>query len=158
MKLNCRIWLIIVFTIICSSTVYSCSCVGSKTPKEAVISAKWVLKARVISKTFLALDTIYEGLVFYQSAYSLEVLSVYKGRGIKDTITIITGMGDGDCGFPFVNNREYIVYAHRAKRHYDEGPKVKPFLTTNICDRTTDKCFEEQKEMAKSLNRRWRKV
>ncbi len=28
-------------------------------------------------------------------------------------IEIVTGAGDGDCGFPFVAGIEYLIYAHR---------------------------------------------
>ena len=158
MKPSLRIFLSTILIFICFSAVYPCSCIDTLTSKQAVKNSKWVLKGKVVSKSVLSLDTIFEGLIFYQSAYSIEVLSTFKGRCVKDTITIITGMGDGDCGYPFVIGREYIIYAIRAKRHYATGRKVKPFITTNICDRTTDKCLDEKKEIAKNLNRRWRKV
>ena len=44
-----------------------------------------------------------------------------------NTIEIRTGLGGGDCGFPFVTGRSYFVYASRSK----DG-----VLQTNICSGT----------------------
>lgn len=35
---------------------------------------------------------------------------VYKGVSIKDTISILTGLGGDDCGYNFSIDERYIIY------------------------------------------------
>jgi hypothetical protein len=63
--------------------------------------------------------------VKYQRVVTLRIIEAFKGAQVK-TITLHTGSGGGDCGFPFVLNRSYLVYASGTLND----------LGTNICSRT----------------------
>ena len=59
----------------------------------------------------------------------LVLLRVSKSwKGISDSHVIIaTGMGGGDCGFPFEKGKEYLVFARRADAY------IPGQFTTSIC-------------------------
>ena len=59
---------------------------------------------------------------------TFQVTRTWKGP-VKSEISIYTGEGGGDCGYPFVVGREYLVYAFKA---FGTGPPA-----TGICSRTT---------------------
>jgi hypothetical protein len=56
------------------------------------------------------------------------VQDVWKGT-LPDVVTIYTGLWDGDCGYNFEIDIEYLVFA------YDIGTKVAQ-LGTGLCSRT----------------------
>ncbi|MEQ1763536.1 MAG: hypothetical protein ABL984_10370 [Pyrinomonadaceae bacterium] len=63
----------------------------------------------------------------------LRVESVWKGLGRKEIeVTVFTGNGGGDCGFPFRIGEKYLIYAH-----FNSSKN----LGANICSRT--KIFAE---------------
>ena len=43
----------------------------------------------------------------------LVVGTAWKGAAAQDTLTITTGVGGGDCGFPFELVESYLVFAKR---------------------------------------------
>lgn len=61
------------------------------------------------------------------------VEKVYNGKRIADTIEIQTGLGGGDCGFPFSIGQSYIVFASNEPK---KGFKTKRIIETNICTKT----------------------
>ena len=63
--------------------------------------------------------------VKFQRVVTLRVIEAFKGAKAK-TVTIHTGSGGGDCGFPFVLFQSYLVYANGTAND----------LGTNICSRT----------------------
>jgi hypothetical protein len=63
--------------------------------------------------------------VRYQRVVTLRLIEGFKGTTTK-TITLHTGSGGGDCGYGFLLNRSYLVYAGGTA---DD-------LGTNICSRT----------------------
>ena len=56
--------------------------------------------------------------------------------GIEKTLTVTTGKGGGDCGYPFVVGKKYLVYALNDKNT----------LQTNICTKTA--LAENNKDIA----------
>jgi hypothetical protein len=81
--------------------------------------------------------------------YSVQVENIYKGRLSKDTIEIISGLGDGDCGFLFEIGQKYILYCY-----IDEEFSVKvnldpKSLSTDICKRTKRASSDEINEIKK---------
>ena len=42
---------------------------------------------------------------------TFEVLETFKGKTTSD-VKLSTGMGGGDCGYPFEAGQTYVVYAH----------------------------------------------
>jgi hypothetical protein len=59
----------------------------------------------------------------------LEVTEAFTGVG-KGTVEVTTGSGGGDCGFPFREGAEYLVYA--------TGADGAGGLTVGICSRTRE--------------------
>lgn len=57
---------------------------------------------------------------------SIRVSRAYRGQ-VSGTVTILTGMGLGDCGFDFETGKEYLIYANRIDATN---------LSTNICSGT----------------------
>jgi len=60
-------------------------------------------------------------------AVYMRVLRSYRGQ-VSDTVIVLTGMGDADCGFDFETGNQYLVYADRI----DAG-----HLFTSICAGTS---------------------
>jgi len=62
---------------------------------------------------------------FYVSV-KLLVKDVWKGN-IPKEITVTTGLGNGDCGYPFEVDESYLIYANASNENK---------LSTTICHRT----------------------
>jgi hypothetical protein len=58
---------------------------------------------------------------------SIHVLRVYRGQ-VKDSVTVLTGVSEGDCGFDFETGKQYLVYASRVDSEN---------LFTSICTGTS---------------------
>jgi hypothetical protein len=102
--------------------VFACSCVFLPEGKKAVATAyknsTVVFYGKVIS--------ISKNTENYYVTVKFKVEKSWKNQS-KDELTIQTGQGGGDCGFPFEAGREYLVYAY--------GNNT--VLETNICQRTS---------------------
>lgn len=103
-----------------------CSCVGPQDVAAAVQSADAVFTGSVVSVR----DTVVGGGSAHgpwsMRRVTLRVKRAWKGAETRDVI-VLTGMGGGDCGFPFQRGKTYLVYAHRS----DSGG-----LGAGICGRT----------------------
>lgn len=71
-----------------------------------------------------------------RAEYKLQISTVFNGKIKQDTVTIVTGLGGGDCGFNFEIGTEYIVYSSFENKYYPQGNTVSKFLYTDICRRT----------------------
>lgn len=82
----------------------------------------------------------------------IRVTKVYKGVTTKEIITVVTGMGDADCGYTFEKRKKYILYGYyAASRHSAVSKDTPKYLTTNICTRTTKYNQWEAKMIEKYL-------
>lgn len=106
-----------------SYTSVACTCVGSgkatihQNVKNAVLTVNGIiLKEEVynyVDSTISYLDekgvtTFHKGR---EKMYTMVITDVFKvPYNTPDTIKIITGFGDGDCGFEFQVGKSYIVY------------------------------------------------
>ena len=118
---------------------YCCTCIGKASIVSALKKADVVFLGTVYSKNIVAFsDTIIEGVTvdIIIGQYTFIVGFSFKGLTKVDTITVFTGLGDGDCGFPFELGKNYIVYAYCETKRYRGGPDVEPFLFTDVCTRT----------------------
>ncbi len=143
--------IILYLCIIHTTSSKACSCVGLRSIKEEVRVSDVVFTGVVLSKrTFNVNDSISMGGFIIQNAeYSILVTKRLKGLIQKDTIKIITGIGGGDCGFPFLIGNEYIVYANFSTKYFQQGKKVDLFLTTNSCKRTKIKTKKEVRKISR---------
>lgn len=87
--------------------------------------------------------------------YRLLIESVYKGKISRDTITIISGEGGGDCGIVFEVGEKYIVYGR--KRSFFGRPIEKNAYWTDICTRTTRYDKSEVDDIEKFVTKKKRK-
>ena len=132
--------LIILGIFLIANDALSCSCI-EMTPEEAFEKASVVFIGKVIAKGDNAIEIEYENNGTYGTYVSLATKRIYLFKiskyfkGIQShkynnlPIAITTGVGGGDCGYDFVDGREYLVYA------YKEGNK----FITSICSRTAEK-------------------
>lgn len=123
--------LAIVFIFVISSfSAFACSCIMPGTVAEEVERADAVflgtvdaVGANAYGKYVynLAIEYVYEPLIV-----TFVVQEYWKGV-FSEPLVIQTGQGDGDCGYPFEEGKEYLVYAYA-----DENDD----LHANICSRT----------------------
>ena len=109
--------------------VLACSC---SLPIPKLSLKKQVIKAQknadvVISGKVLEITKQPEN--FYVSV-RLQLENSWKGNSSKE-ITIFTGLGNGDCGYPFEVGESYLIYANSSDENKNK-------LVTNICRRTTN--------------------
>lgn len=142
----------------------ACTCIGLETTAAGSLQqAATVVKGKVITMTeFDYVDTFDLAMTGFKlssntaefyirkyKAYTIAVEESFKMPGKQDTITIITGYGDGDCGYVFEEGKEYIIYAtvwvdksievtvkNKTKRRKLVKTISDKVFETNICTRT----------------------
>lgn len=97
------------------SQLYACSCSKNKKLDIGQLNNyQLVVKGNVLS--------ISENKDDWLKEVKIEVLKIYKGKNIKDTITIKTGLDDASCGLNFKKRQKWIIYGFKStKTHYLTG-------------------------------------
>lgn len=114
-----------------------CTCIGEMSLSKEFKISNVILVGKVISKdTFNIKDTLFPSLSIYKIKYQVLISRMIKGKIKTRIVSIISGIGNGDCGFSFEVGKEYLIYSTFENRHYRQGEIVKKFLATNICTRT----------------------
>lgn len=106
-----------------SNTVFACECTIPKPPDEALIESDTVFSGKVTG-----VYTDDSGMKI-----SFDVDKAWKGIS-NDTVSAVTGLGSADCGYPFEEGKEYLVYT------YGGGES----LYTSGCSRTKPLSEAEQ--------------
>ncbi len=89
--------------------------------------------------------------------YTIVVERLIKGQISSDTISILSGMGHGDCGFKFFIGMKYIIYGDN--KSYMGNEKMYEHLSnpntywTNICKRTAIYDKKEMKALKKAVRK-----
>jgi hypothetical protein len=96
----------------CPGSAQACSCAGSGTPCDAAWRADALFVGHVVSMSSTA-----------ERRVELAVIEPFRGLQLSQ-VTVVTGYGGADCGYPFEIGQSYLVYAHRTP----DGQ-----LTTSIC-------------------------
>jgi hypothetical protein len=108
-----------------------CSCVSLGPVSEARARGETIFEGRVLqmrdSTIWRAEGPRLKHVSRKWRAVTLEVRRVWNGAP-GDTVRVLTGTGGGDCGYPFEEGEEYVVFADRF-----DG-----FLVSSICSHTTD--------------------
>lgn len=171
-----RYFLVIIFTTILflpNEHLTACSCIGEYSVKSEIKSSDAVLVGTILGKTLITLtdsslikmfpkDTsLGRGETKTIARYDFRILEVYKGKISKDTISIYTGIGKGDCGIRFEVGDKYIIYAKKETYFGQQNndfkyPKGKNHLWTDICSRTTKFNEEEIAQIEKFVRKRKR--
>jgi hypothetical protein len=103
-----------------------CSCAGPRDVPSALASAQAVFTGRVVSVRDTTVQTDHGP--WRRRRVMLRVDRAWKGVE-AETVTVLTGWGGGDCGFPFERGESYLVYAHG---------RPGEVLGTGICGRTAE--------------------
>ena len=113
-------------------TGWACSCMASGPPCDAAWKTSAVFAGTVVDLTRKVMQPDSRGIVqgngFLGTHVMFDVAEAFIGMdGRGKRVEIRTGMGGGDCGFPFERGERYVVYAHQDK----DG-----LLIATICSRT----------------------
>ena len=146
MKNKRSILFIVLLLIIIPELVFACSCIGKNSVKKEIRKSDVVLVGTIISHRVININdtiskiitkdtAIYDILTIQKVIYKVEVNLLYKGKIQNKIIAIVTGVGNGDCGFQFKENEKYIIYADY-KNDIGCFLRKKKMLYTDICKRT----------------------
>ena len=143
------VWAAILFTLLTHpSPAKACSCESGFTipdyfaQYDAVFTGKIVRMVDNYYPIFSTLDSImfrfdfppyfvYEGGKYWGYSVFFKVIDSWKG--VRETIVEVdTGKGDGDCGYTFELDRDYLIYASHAYRIPNN------YWVTGTCGRTAE--------------------
>lgn len=139
-----------------AQSAWACSCAQKNSVKKEIESVHTVFTGTVIK---ISENVITEGNQSYTLTYSytMAVETLYKGNKTVDTITVESGGGGGDCGYPFALGKKYIVYANLINPSAKESSNPFKFKTqtfyTGICHRTRPFDTEEISEIESYLKK-----
>jgi hypothetical protein len=119
--------------------VNACSCIPQASVKVELAKSDVVITGKVFTEEPSFVIDSPTGIHINRIKYSIIVENIYKGKLIKDTLQVISGRGNGDCGFTFEIGEIYVIYANYRKRYYTQGNIVPQYLYTDICKRTRQK-------------------
>lgn len=120
--------------VVAASPAWSCSCIPSPPPKQALAKSAAVFAAKVVD--------IDRGE--RQLKVTLEISRTWKGTKGK-TVTVITALSGASCGYGFKKGKSYLVYCHQSQK----GGKPTGPLYASLCSRT--KPLEKAKKDLKVL-------
>jgi hypothetical protein len=124
------------FTLILCKGVqcWACSC-GGHTPcsshryEDVDFLGEVLSQKTVSSNSSLSIGGVIDSMMIHSSSYlfQIRVLESYRGsQKVGEVVSVLTGIGGGDCGYPFRIGSKYLVDAWK-------GEKV---LGTGICSLT----------------------
>lgn len=127
------------------SGTLACSCVEVPGAPD---TGKWLRETdgAIFVGEVLKIEELEVPLPGHPGSFTLErdvTFKVLKGwkRAESSQISIRTGIGGGDCGFPFVEGKQYFVSAHPLQGR----------LSTGICSSTQK--LSEAKKLIKKLDK-----
>ena len=104
--------ILLLFTV---ESAQACSCKHSKTIKEEIDRSTLVFKGTPVSADTIGVRMRWnknDTVNYIQIRFKFVVEKYYKGGYKSDTVNVITGLGNGDCGFPFKIGEDYLIYAN----------------------------------------------
>ncbi|HEX8694280.1 MAG TPA: hypothetical protein VF746_17800 [Longimicrobium sp.] len=102
-----------------------CSCAGRVSPREQFERSDAVFRD-VVVKVSRRREEYGPNQWYLRKRVVVRVVERWKGAEAA-TVVVRTGMGGGDCGYPFERGREYLIYTRAAQNSE---------LATGICTRT----------------------
>ena len=140
------------FILFCNYS-FGCSCIGKFKIRNEIAKHELIFSGKVLSKNEFPVEDSLSGIKLWNVEYEFEVKYIYKGEIVTDKVKVITGLGNGDCGFNFVLGKTYIVYSD-----FDDelisGEKRLRFVTTDICTRTQEYSAKEDKKIRRIVKRK----
>lgn len=145
--------LILIIAFFGAEKIHACTCIGDISVKNEIKRSDVVFLGEVVKidiVTVNLLDTNFNiDIDLHILKIQMLIYFIFKGQLKSDTITVYTGMGEGDCGYNFELGKKYIVYADYETRFFNFCDKVPKFLSTNICKRTCELNSTELEELSK---------
>ena len=97
----------------------ACSCSAPSTTAEALQRSTAVFRGRVVKISVPSLDWI--GLTRTGAhRVKFEILKQWKGPSAETAVVVTRLTGEG-CGFPFEEQKEYLVYVVAEQKHIQSG-------------------------------------
>ena len=125
---TCQRLAVVLFVFLAFDTAYACSCSPAGPPCDYYGEAAAIFLGRVVGsaqrKSYV--DENGDKTVYDVGKIRFLVQENYKGAPGYE-VEIHSGTGGGDCGYWFLRNESYVVYAYKSSAGG---------LTTNICTRT----------------------
>lgn len=130
------------FVIYAYNRSMACSCVGQIKLNEEFNKRNLVVKAKVVrvdTVTLTSLDPRLAMDIKIKRVY-VQVSSNYKkSKADKKFICVYTGLGKGDCGYPFEIGSEYVLFLDVVKSVLNGRlQKTSKFLYTDLCFKTEE--------------------
>ena len=108
-----------VFCLMPAARAQACSCSAPATTAEALKRATAVFRGKVVKISVPSLDWI--GLTRTGAhRVKFEILKQWKGPAAETTV-IVTRITGEACGFPFEEQKEYLVYVVAEQKHIQSG-------------------------------------
>jgi MYXO-CTERM domain-containing protein len=107
---------LLAFVVLSARDASACSCIQPPSPAVALENSDAVFTARIERVATKG----------YEKQVVMRVERTWKGSKAGASVTVLTGMGGGDCGVPFKAGTTWLVYAGQ-----HEGT-----LRASICSRT----------------------
>lgn len=131
--------------------LFCCSCIGNEPIKASIKKSHSIFIGTIVDSTLIEIEEKLEGtnsnISHYFVKYSVAIKSLFKGKVYSDTISLYSGIGGGDCGYPFNLGSDYIIYADYKKTlPFQNNKPNKRFFYTDICKRT---CKVNENELKK---------
>ena len=107
------------FYLVDTGSARACSCSAPATTAEALQRSTAVFRGRVVKISVPSLDWI--GLTRTGAhRVKFEILKQWKGPSAETTVVVTRLTGEG-CGFPFEEQKEYLVYVVAEHKHIQSG-------------------------------------
>src|SRR5690348_8564388 len=96
-----------------ASRANACSCVRGVTVCQAYAEASAVFIGIVSEISPTQRSRPDKSDVYFGKLARISVVEIFKGVSSPE-ITVVTGNGGGDCGYPFERGKRYLVYGYTA--------------------------------------------
>ena len=108
-----------IFCLMQTAAAQTCSCSAPATTAKAFKRSTAVFRGRVIKISIPSLDWL--GLTRTGAhRVKFEILKQWKGPSAETTVVVTRLTGEG-CGFPFEEQKEYLVYVVAELKHVQTG-------------------------------------
>ena len=109
----------LVFCLVRTEVARACSCSAPSTTAEALQRSTAVFRGRVVKISVPSLDWL--GLTRTGAhRVKFEILKQWKGPSAETSVVVTRLTGEG-CGFPFEEQKEYLVYFVAEQKHIQSG-------------------------------------
>ena len=100
----------------------ACTCVGRYPACRAFGDSAAVFLGEVVAIADVSrtMDVGGRSLSYRQKRVHFRVSEAFRGT-TETELDVLTGVGDGDCGYPFVVGRRYVVFASDGSGAFSTG-------------------------------------